>query len=176
MGNPSCLLCLPRSPLEREMPTRVYLTPSQPAFPSLPGLICSAGFTSSLSSEELSEEKTLPGMGLPDPCLILIPSAPLPAPSKRPKDPPQPHGPAADPSTFPTPLLGGPGRLQSPPCVRDSCCSTAAPACEQRPRSSCASSESEAESSAHTNDNWHFRGWQEKLNPSARCPSQPWPR
>ncbi|RLV63117.1 hypothetical protein DV515_00018600, partial [Chloebia gouldiae] len=105
-----------------------------------------------------------------------MPFAPLPAPSKRPKDPPQPHGTAADPGTFPAPLLGGPGRLQSPPCVRDSCCSSAAPTCEQRPSSSCASSKSEAESSAHTNDNWHFRGWQEKLNPSARCPFQPWPQ
>ncbi|RLV63868.1 hypothetical protein DV515_00017832 [Chloebia gouldiae] len=83
----------------------------------------SRGFTSSLSSGELSEEKALPGVGLSDPCLMLIPFAPLPAPSKRLKDPPQPHGTAADPGMFPAPLLGGLGGSRALPV-----CGTAAAA------------------------------------------------
>lgn len=35
MGRPSCLLCLPRSPSEREMPARAFLSDSFPASPSL---------------------------------------------------------------------------------------------------------------------------------------------
>ncbi|XP_072777127.1 uncharacterized protein [Taeniopygia guttata] len=83
------------------------------------------GFTSLLSSEELSEEKTLPGVGLPDPCLILIPFAPsLP----HPRDRRIPHNPTAL-QQIPDSSLGRSGNLPV------TCCNLFSPWCPELKRS-----------------------------------------